>query len=64
MEHDLIDEYRLLFFPVHLGSGKKLFRDGAKPAALRLIQSTTTAKGTIMNTYEPDGPVKYGSFPG
>src|SRR5215831_11054494 len=37
IEHDLIDEYRLLFFPVHLGSGKKLFRDGAKAAALRLI---------------------------
>jgi dihydrofolate reductase len=35
IDHDLVDEYRLLCYPVHLGSGKKLFSDGAKPAALR-----------------------------
>jgi dihydrofolate reductase len=60
--HDLVDEYRLLYFPVHLGSGKKLFRDGAKGAALRLIQSSVTSTGVIIACYQPDGPVRTGSY--
>lgn len=62
IDHDLIDEYRLLVFPVHLGSGKKLFRDGAKSAALRLISTTTTGTGVVIATYQPDGPVRIGSY--
>jgi dihydrofolate reductase len=62
IEHDLIDEYRLLYFPVHLGSGKKLFADGAKAAGLRLMKAKTTGTGVIIATYEPAGPVRYGSF--
>jgi dihydrofolate reductase len=62
IDHDLIDEYRLFYYPVHLGTGKKLFRDGAKPAALRLTHSSTTSTGVIIATYEPAGPPKYGSF--
>jgi dihydrofolate reductase len=62
MEHDLIDEYRLLLFPVHLGSGKKLFRDGAKAAALRLTGTTTTSTGVIIATYEPAGAAQHGSY--
>jgi len=62
IDHDLIDEYRLLVFPVHLGSGKKLFRDGAKAAALRLISATTTGTGVVLATYQPDGPVRLGSY--
>lgn len=62
IEHELIDEYRLLFFPVHLGSGKKLFRDGTKAAALRLTGSKTTDSGVVIATYEPAGPARYGSF--
>jgi len=53
---------RLLVFPVHLGSGKKLFRDGAKPAALRHISTTTTGTGVVITTYQPDGPVRLGSY--
>ena len=64
IEHDLIDEYRLLIFPVHLGSGKKLFRDGAKAAAMRLVSNSVTSTGVIIATYQPDGPAKYGSFAG
>ena len=62
IEADLIDEYRLLFFPVHLGSGKKLFRDGAKAASLRLLTSSVTSTGVVIATYEPAGPVQYGSY--
>jgi dihydrofolate reductase len=62
IEHDLIDEYRLLYFPVHLGSGKKLFRDGARAAALRLASATTTSTGVIIATYQPAGPVQHGSY--
>ena len=62
IEHDLIDEYRLLTFPVHLGSGKKLFRDGARAAAMRLVSSSVTSAGVVIATYQPDGPAKYGSF--
>ena len=62
IDHDLVDEYRLLYFPVHLGSGKKLFRDGARAAALRLRSATTTSTGVIIATYEPDGPARYGSY--
>jgi dihydrofolate reductase len=59
---DLIDEYRLLFYPVHLGSGRKLFRDGAKAASLRLLTSSVTSTGVVMASYEPTGPVQYGSY--
>jgi dihydrofolate reductase len=62
IEADLIDEYRLLTFPVHLGAGKRLFRDGAPAAALRLIDATTTSTGVIVARYVPDGPARYGSF--
>jgi dihydrofolate reductase len=62
IEHDLVDEYRLLTFPVHLGSGKKLFREGAAAAALRLTGTKTTSTGVIIATYEPAGPAQYGSY--
>ena len=62
MAHDLVDEYRLLWFPVHLGSGKKLFRDGASAASLRLISTSTTASGVVISTYRPEGPVRHGSY--
>ena len=62
IEHDLIDEYRLLYFPVHLGSGKKLFRDDARAAALRLVSTSATGTGVIIARYVPDGPPRHGSY--
>jgi dihydrofolate reductase len=59
---DLVDEYRLMYIPVHLGSGRKLFRDGTRAAALRLIESSVTGTGVFIASYRPDGPVRTGSF--
>jgi dihydrofolate reductase len=62
IEHDLVDEYRLLLYPVHLGAGKKLFGDRTRAASLRLTSTKATASGVIIATYQPAGPVRHGSF--
>lgn len=58
----LIDEYNVWTFPVLLGRGKRLFETGAKPGALRLTASRTSATGVVMSTYLPAGDVPLGSF--
>jgi dihydrofolate reductase len=58
----LVDRYRLLVFPVVLGSGKRLFADGAIPSSLRLVSSTVSGTGVVMGTYEPAGELVTGSF--
>ena len=58
----LIDEYNVWTFPVVLGRGKRLFEEGARPGALRLVESTTSATGVVMSTYAPAGDVPPGSF--
>ena len=56
MGHDLVDEYRLMIFPVVLGSGKRLFGNGsATTKALRLADTKTFASGVVVLTYEPAG---------
>jgi hypothetical protein len=55
MKHDLIDEYRLLVFPVVLGTGKRLFRDGNDLSHLRLVDSRPFSSGVVLLTYEPSG---------
>lgn len=62
IDHDLVDEYRLLIYPIHLGAGKRLFQEGLKAAALRLTSSSVTSTGVIIATYEPDGAVRYGDY--
>lgn len=62
IDSDLIDEYRLLTFPVHLGRGRRLFREDTRPAALRLIGATTTTAGIVIGTYAPAGAVRVGSY--
>lgn len=52
---DLVDEYRLMVFPIVLGSGRRLFPDDAPtPARLRLADSTTFESGVAVHTYVPD----------
>ncbi|MBL8577030.1 MAG: dihydrofolate reductase family protein [Mesorhizobium sp.] len=60
--HRLIDELTLLTFPILLGSGKRLFRDGLAPAALQLVSSKSTPSGGVVSTYRPSGEVGTGSF--
>src|SRR5262245_43066567 len=53
LAHRLVDEYQLWVHPVVLGGGKKLFRDGGAAFSLRLANSTTTAGGLVILSYEP-----------
>ena len=62
LEHDLVDEYRLWIFPVVLGTGKRLFAEGAIPRGLKLVDSKTSTTGVLIATYERSGDVEYGSF--
>ena len=49
----LIDEYRLLVFPVTVGSGKPLFTDDAPPRAYTLLESRTTRAGAVYQVLAP-----------
>ncbi|MDH6116091.1 dihydrofolate reductase family protein [Kitasatospora sp. GAS204B] len=60
--HDLVDEYRLLINPVILGAGKRLFTDGAAPAAWTLTESRATGAGVQYCVYERAGKPTYGSL--
>ena len=62
MRHRLVDEFRLWTFPVVLGSGKRLFADGAIPTALDLVRTEVFSTGVIMGWYRPAGEVQTGSF--
>lgn len=62
IEHDLVDEFHVLVFPILLGTGKRLFDTGTVPTALELIDSRTTSKGVTIHSYRRGGKPKYGSF--
>jgi len=59
---DLVDEYRLLVFPVIIGTGKKLFGTGIVPRSLKLMRSSTTGAGAVFSVYRRAGDLKTGSF--
>jgi dihydrofolate reductase len=56
----LIDEYNVWTYPVVLGRGKRLFENGAKPGALRLVASKTSITGVLMSRYVPAGEIILG----
>ena len=50
---DLVDEYRLMVFPVVLGSGKRLFAEGSEKKTLKLVESKLFPSGVVVLTYQP-----------
>jgi class 3 adenylate cyclase/dihydrofolate reductase len=62
LRHDLVDEYRLLVFPVILGSGKRMFRDRIDTHHLHLVETRTFSSGVVLLTYTPDPVVPTSRF--
>ncbi len=61
LKHDLVDELRLKIYPLILGEGKKLFENGAIPAAFTLTESHVTSKGVIITNYKRAGEIITGN---
>jgi dihydrofolate reductase len=61
LENDLVDELCLKIYPLTLGEGKKLFDNGAIPAAFTLTESLATTTGVIIANYKRAGEVKTGT---
>ena len=62
LQHKLVDRFRLMTFPVVLGSGRRLFNDGILPTTMRPVDVAVTDLGIVLGTYEPAGPVRYGEM--
>ena len=58
----LVDEFRLLIFPLVLGKGKRLFDGGTVPGGFEVTQSAVSSTGVVMATYRSGADIKYGSF--
>jgi dihydrofolate reductase len=53
MAHGLVDEYRLMVFPIVLGGGKRLFGESEDPSVLTLVDAKTLDSGAVILTYHP-----------
>ena len=53
VEHDLVDEYRLMVEPILLGGGKRIFPDDGRARPLELVSTTTASTGVLICTYRP-----------
>jgi dihydrofolate reductase len=55
IQHDLVDEYRLMVFPLIVGGGKRLFQEGSERLALRLVEARPVgSEGVLTLVYRPD----------
>jgi dihydrofolate reductase len=55
IENDLVDEYRLMVFPVLLGGGKRLFPESPEKRSLKLVDTKPFDSGVVVDTYRPVG---------
>jgi dihydrofolate reductase len=55
IERDLVDELRLMVFPVVLGTGKRVFGDTSDKKPLRLVESKVVGEGVAILVYQPAG---------
>jgi dihydrofolate reductase len=62
LQHELVDRFRLMTFPLVLGSGRRLFNDGILPVTMRPVELEVTDLGIVIGTYEPVGPVLHGQM--
>lgn len=62
LEHDLVDELRLLVFPVIVGQGRRLFPEAGIATGLRLVETRTTDNGVAIHIYQPIGRPEFGSL--
>ena len=53
VEHDLVDEYRLMIEPILLGGGKRIFPDDGQARPLELVSTATASTGVLICTYRP-----------
>jgi dihydrofolate reductase len=58
LKNDLVDELRLVTYPLTLGQGQKLFANGTSPAAFKLTESSVTPSGVVMANYKRAGEVR------
>jgi len=62
LQHDLVDRFRLMTFPLVLGCGRRLFNEGIVSTTMHPIDVSVTDLGIVVATYEPAGPVQHGSM--
>ena len=60
LEHGLADELVLIVYPVLLGTGKRLFAEGAPASTLELVNTQAFPSGVILSSYKLAGPIKTG----
>ena len=60
LQNDLVDTLRLWQFPVVIGSGKRLFGEGAIPAAFELVETQANTMGAVLHVYQRAGDLRYG----
>lgn len=62
LRSELVDRINLWLYPIVLGEGKRLFGEGAVPAAMKLVQTAMFPSGTVLLVYEAAGKPTYGNM--